>query len=201
VTAHVPDEAIAAARAALGLGPTPTWIEVRVAYRAQIGAAHPDRSGGSTTRAAELNAAYGTLQEAHRQGRLRQAPPPRPAPQPPSTRGDRHQPAPHEEGRWRVPAEVLEGDTLHVHSPPDEAFARVLDACHRIGDVTYVDRSCAIIEVLLRIENEGTCSLVVTLQPSAGGTDAFCTLESIERVASPPVRPVAAALAEALRKG
>ena len=34
------------------------------------------------------------------------------------------------------------------------------------------------------------CSLVITLQGRADGTDAFCTLEAIEHVASPPVRPV-----------
>ena len=59
---------------------------------------------------------------------------------------------------------------------------RLLEACHRIGDVTYVDRSCAIFEALVAVEGEGTCSLVITVQGRADGTDAFCTLEAIERV-------------------
>jgi hypothetical protein len=98
------------------------------------------------------------------------------------------------------PPEVLQGDTVHIVAPPDEAFARILEACHRIGDVTYVDRSCAILEALVRVEGEGVCSLVITLQGRADGTDAFCTLEAIEHVASPPVRNVVERLVDALRR-
>ena len=75
----------------------------------------------------------------------------------------------------------------------------MLEACHRIGDVTYVDRSCAILETLVRVEGEGVCSLVITFQGRADGTDAFCTLEAIEHVASPPVRHVVEHLVGALR--
>lgn len=174
---------VAAARAWLGLGPAPTWTEVRVAYRAQIAAAHPDRAGGDPHRAALVNQAYATLDRAHREGRLHQVPRPRPP-----------GPEPLDE-----PPEVLDGDTVHIQAPPDEAFVRVLEACHRIGDVTYVDRSCAILEALVRVEGEGVCSLVITLQGRAGGSDAFCTLEAIEHVASPPVRQVVDQLVTALR--
>jgi hypothetical protein len=68
-----------------------------------------------------------------------------------------------------------------------------------VGDVTYVDRSCAIFEALVSVPGEGTCSLVVTFQGRSDGTDAFCTLEAIERVASPPVRSVVEALVAAIR--
>jgi hypothetical protein len=94
---------------------------------------------------------------------------------------------------------VLDGDTVHLAVPPDEAFARIVEACHRIGDVTYIDRSCAILETLVPVAEEGVCSLVITLQGRAHGTDAFCTLEAIEHVASPPVRPVVEHLVDALR--
>ena len=77
----------------------------------------------------------------------------------------------------------------------------LLDACHQIGDVTYIDRSCAILEALVRVEGEGVCSLVVTLQGRVTGTDAFCTLEAIEHVATPPVRPIVEQLVTALRAG
>jgi hypothetical protein len=185
---------VAAARTWLGLSPSPTWTEVRVAYRAQIAAAHPDRAGGDAHRAALVNEAYATLERAHREGRLHQrsaSPPPPPAAPP----RPRHPvPEPLDE-----PPEVLEGDTVHLHAPPDEAFLRLLEASHRIGDVTYVDRSCAILETLVRVEGEGVCSLVITLQGRADGTDAFCTLEAIEHVASPPVRQVVQHLVAALR--
>jgi hypothetical protein len=94
--------------------------------------------------------------------------------------------------------EVLDGDTLLLPVPPDEAFALVVEACHRVGEVTYLDRSCAILETVVTVPGEGACSLVVTLQGRAHGTEAFCTLEAIEHVGSPPVAPVVAALREAL---
>jgi hypothetical protein len=185
---------VPAARSALGLGPEPTWAEVRVAYRAQITASHPDRAGGDRDRAALVTEAYATLERAHREGRLHQRPAPAPTVAAPSRRAQRVA-EPFDE-----PPEVLDGDTVHLDAPPDEAFVRVLDACHHIGDVTYVDRSCAILETLVRVDGEGVCSLVITLQGRADGTDAFCTLEAIERVASPPVRAVVEALVEELRR-
>jgi hypothetical protein len=181
---------VAAARIELGLGADATWTQVRVAYRAQIAAAHPDRAGGDAHRAARVTEAYATLERAHREGRLHVGPPP---PAPPRPR--RPAPPPLDE-----PPEVLDGDTVHLAVPPDEAFVRVLEACHRIGDVTYVDRSCAILETLVPIAGEGACSLVITLQGRADGTEAFCTLEAIEHVGSPPVRPVVEQLVAALRR-
>jgi hypothetical protein len=183
-----------AARSTLGLGPTPSWTEVRVAYRAQIAAAHPDRAGGNAARAALVTEAYATLEQAHRDGRLHEVPLPR-VPRPPARRPGHPAPPPLDE-----PPEVLDGDTVHLLAPPDEAFARILEASHAIGDVTYVDRSCAILETLVQVEGEGTCSLVITLQGRVDGTDAFCTLEAIEHVATPPVRPVVERLVGALRR-
>lgn len=188
---------VAAARAWLGLGPAPTWAEVRVAYRAQIAAAHPDRAGGDARRAALVNEAYATLERAHRAGRLHlQQPDAAPTAPPFPSRARTRPPAPEP---LDEPPEVLEGDTVHLDAPPDEAFLRLLEACHRIGDVTYVDRSCAILETLVRVEGEGVCSLVITLQGRAHGTDAFCTLEAIEHVASPPVHEVVQHLVRTLR--
>lgn len=189
---------VAEARRLLGLGPTPTWVEVRVAYRAQISATHPDRAGGRADLAAAVNAAYATLEQAERDGHLHDDHPHDHAPPP----DHRHAPAPrvteHEPG-FEEPPEVLDGDTVHLSVPPDEAFVLLLDACHQIGDVTYIDRSCAILEALVRVEGEGVCSLVITLQGRATGTDAFCTLEAIEHVAAPPVRPIVEHLVAALR--
>lgn len=180
----------AAARALLGVETTTPWSEVRATYRARISVAHPDRAGGDARQAAQLNAAYATLVRARRTGST-PAPPSEPpaAPPPRATWAD---------DPMAEPPEVLDGDTVWLAAPPDEAFLRLLEAAHRIGDVTYVDRSCAIFEALVSVEGQGTCSLVVTLQGRAHGTDAFCTLEAIERVASPPVRHVTEALVAAL---
>ncbi len=52
---------------------------------------------------------------------------------------------------------------------------------------------------MVPVAGEGACSLVISLQGRAAGTDAFCTLEAIQRVAQPPVRHVTEALVDALR--
>jgi hypothetical protein len=174
----------AAARRALGVAPDAPWTTVRAAYRTAISAAHPDRAGGSTARAATLNAAYAALVRARRTPAAPNAPAPPPPPAPVRA--------------YVGPVEVLDGDTIRLPVPADEAFLVILEACHRIGAVTYVDRSCAILETLVAVEGEGACSLVVTFQGRAHGTDAFCTLEAIEHVGSPPVGPVVAALREAI---
>jgi len=169
------------ARAVLGVTATDGWNLVRAAYRRRIRAAHPDTHGvGATPTAVRLNEAYAVLSRAKRSGTLAAPPagrPPAPPPPPP--------PAPPPVG-----VAVEGADTVLLAAPPDEAFALLLEAGHRVGNVSYVDRSCAIFEVVVRQDDE-TCSLVVTLQGRAHGTEAFLTLEAMERAATlPPDRVV-----------
>jgi hypothetical protein len=96
-----------------------------------------------------------------------------------------------------VGVSVLGSDTVLLAAPPDEAFALLLEAGHRVGNVSYVDRACAIFEVVVRHEDE-TCSLVVTLQGRAHGTEAFLTLEAMERAATLPPGPVVERIVAAL---
>jgi hypothetical protein len=173
------------ARAVLGVGDGDGWDVVRLAYRRRIRAAHPDVHGaGATPVAARLNEAYAVLSRAKRASAATPAPTPAttpPAPAPPA-------PPP-------VGVRVVGGDTLLLAAPPDEAFALLLEAGHRVGNVSYVDRACAIFEVVVRQDDE-TCSLVVTLQGRAHGTEAVLTLEAMERPASlPPDRVVARVVA------
>jgi hypothetical protein len=177
------------ARSVLGVTAADGWDAVRAAYRRKIRAAHPDTQGaGSTFAATRLNQAYAALSRAKRAGRLHApvgAPPGPAAPPPP--------PAPPPVG-----LAVVGGDTLLLAAPPDEAFALLLEAGHRVGEVSYVDRSCAIFEVVVRQDGE-TCSLLVTLQGRAHGTEAFLTLEALERPASLPPDRVVARMVDALR--
>jgi hypothetical protein len=168
----------ARARAVLGVDAGASSTEVRDAYRAAMRATHPDVAGPTgTRRAAALRATSG----------------PSSATRAPTPTPDRRAPPPPS-----VPVEVLDGDTIWLDAPPDEAFARLLEACSEVGEVTYVDRSCPILEAMVAVPGEGACSLVITLQGRAHGTEAFCTLESIERVAQPPVTPLVEALVVAL---
>jgi hypothetical protein len=177
------------ARALLGVGPDESWDEVRLAYRRLIRELHPDRAGPSATaRAAQLNEAYGVL------SRTLAGPGMRPSRRPTTTRRARS-PA-----SSPISAHIDGADTLVVDAPPDEAFTRLLEAGHAVGSVSYVDRSCAIFEVVVRHEGEA-CSLVVSLedQQEGPGTEATCTLESLEQAASRSPKPVVEQLAEALR--
>jgi hypothetical protein len=178
---------VAEARAVLGVAAGDGWAEVRAAYRRAIRAAHPDTHGGAATATAvRLNEAYAVLRDARQAGTL-DAPRPPAAPPPP--------PPPPQVG-----IAVAGDDTILLAAPPDEAFAILLDAAHRVGNVSYVDRSCAIFETVVRQDGE-TCSLVVTLQGRAHGTEAFLTLEAMERAASLPARRVLARMVDALVSG
>jgi hypothetical protein len=205
------------ARAVLGVADADGWEAIRAAYRRLIRVAHPDTAGpGAATgpTAARLNAAYTVLSRAKRSGVLDAG---RPAPaRPDATRGSAPPaPAPWPSAASDRPADtavpwapppppqvgvvVVGTDTLLLAAPPDEAFARLLDGAHAVGEVTYVDRSCSIFEAVVQLDGEA-CSLVVTLQGRAHGTEAFLTLESLERVASHSPEPVVYQLAAALAR-
>jgi hypothetical protein len=178
----------AEARTVLGVGPRAGWPEVRAAYRRAIRGAHPDTHGASATATAvRLNEAYAVLRRLERAGRPDAhvaAPPAPPAPPPP--------PAPPAVGL------AVEGDdTLLLAAPPEVAFAVLLEAAHRVGSVSYVDRSSGIFEAVVRQDGE-TCSLLVTLQRRAHGTEALLALEALERPASLPTDRVLTRVLEAL---
>jgi hypothetical protein len=175
------------ARTVLGVAPGADWAAVRAAYRRAIRGAHPDTHGrGATATAVRLNEAYAVLRRARRDGTLDE-----PAVSPPEARTPPPPPPP------RVGVAVEANDTLLLAAPPDEAFLVLLEAAHQVGNVSYVDRSCGIFETVVRQDDE-TCSLLVTLQGRAHGTEAFLALEALERAASLPTDRVLARVLEAL---
>jgi hypothetical protein len=178
------------------------WDAVRASYRRLIREAHPDLTGdgrGTATarQAARLNEAYAVLSRAKRSGTLA-APRPsspganggRPTPPPPAPPAPPDPPA--------VGVRLVGADTLLLAAPPEVAFPLLVEAAQRIGSLSYVDRSCGIFEVIVRLDGE-TGSLLVMLQGRGHGTEAVFALESLERAASyvpePVVREMLAALA------
>ena len=165
------------ARAVLGVSAEDDWAAVRTAFRERIRTAHPDLVGsGGTDRAVQINAAYRTLVLAQREGRLgvataEPAPPPtRPAPRRP------HDGAPGD-------VRLVGGDTIVLSSTPDETFRRLVEAAHALGEISYVDRSAAIFEAVLQLQDGKHASFVVSLQWRAHDAtcEAFCTLEALDR--------------------
>ena len=158
------------ARVLLGVTDGATVAEVRAAWRRSVLGSHPDVSAGAdaAVRTARLNEAYALL-------RALPTIPPAPFPSP----------------------EVDGGDTLVVAAPAEDAYLGLLEAAHRTGDVTYVDRAAGLLELVVDLPGVGTYSVLVTLQGRGDGTThAFVTVESL---ADPGWRPSAAVLTGLLR--
>ncbi len=83
-----------------------------------------------------------------------------------------------------------DGDTIWIDAPPDEAYQRLLDAAACLGGIGHVDRAHELLEVIVRFEDGPSCSVLMTLQGRAYGTDVFCEIESIEALPAPPLAPV-----------
>ena len=210
----------------LGVRPEASADEVRGAYRTLIRRHHPDRAGASSGgRAASITEAYRVLTEARhlppqaaptapRPGRTagRSTSHRGPGPGQTTPEGQRHEGWPGEAPAWSTlrgtarPGPLaplvrrLDGDSLLMEAPADETFRWLLDAAHDIGEITYVDRSMPIMEVLCRFEGEPATSLLLTLQGRGGDTEVFCTVESIEARPAPPTDAVVDLLELALHR-
>jgi hypothetical protein len=193
----------------LGVGASASPDEVRIAYRSQIRTHHPDRAGaGSSDRAAAITEAYRVLIDrgpAPLDGHQVHTPGADPAgartggagrgsgPVPPRTAGE-------DLAFGAPPVGRVDEDTLALGAPPDESFRWLLDAAHDVGEITYVDRSMPIMEVLCRFEGEPATSLLLTLQGRGERTEVFCTVESIEARPAPPTSAVVDLLELALHR-
>jgi hypothetical protein len=184
----------------LGVAPTAPWDDVRRAYRAQIRTHHPDRSGGrSSDRATAIIEAYRVLSTERSAAGARPGPADGSRTGAPTAR--RVPPRPHLDTAAGAPPVVrTEPDALLVRAPADEAFRWLVEAAHDVGEITYVDRSMPILEVLCRFEGEPATSLLLTLQGRAEGTEVLCTVESIEARPAPPTAAVVDLLELALHR-
>jgi hypothetical protein len=198
---------LAEALAVLGLRPGAPMADVRERYRALVRRSHPDLvdtdadRAAATTTTARITGAFAVVRRAVLDDGAGVVPEPsigqRPVPDPASGSTTTAAPRPWEVGS--VEADV-DGDTISIAAPAEEAYALLLDAAARLGGIGYVDRRLGILEVIVRFEGGPSCSVLITLQGRAFGTDAFCTMESIEAAPTPPIRPVVDALLEELRR-
>ena len=111
-----------------------------------------------------------------------------------------HQPTPLLSSPSAYPPLVAEhdGDTIWIEAPPDEAYQRLLDSAATLGGIGHVDRNLGLLEVIVRFEGGPSCSVLMTLQGRAHGTDVFCEMESIEADPTPSIQPVLESLVEQL---
>lgn len=157
-----PDEA----RSVLGVGPAASSREIRVAYRRLVRSHHPDVAGpAGTDRATRVIEAYRVL----RRPAATVDPPPDPRgpdPRPPS------------------------GTTIPLPAPSVAVFEHLCEAADVLGDITYVDVSCAILETIVTWDGWPPCSLLVTVEQRGPDTVAQCTLESLSAQPGPPITSV-----------
>jgi hypothetical protein len=179
----------------LGVGTGASADEIRIAYRSQIRTHHPDRAGArSSDRAASITEAYRVLVA------LGPVPPEEPEPRRPAPGPVPPRAATEDLAFGAPPVGRIDEDTLALGAPPDESFRWLLDAAHDVGEITYVDRSMPIMEVLCRFEGEPATSLLLTLQGRGERTEVFCTVESIEARPAPPTSAVVDLLELALHR-
>ena len=184
---------VAEALAILGLNADAGSDEARSAFRRLLQDAHPDLNAGSdaSDRTRMIVLAYRTL-------RVALLGSPVAVPDDSGRAAGSHGCASPEAD----PVTLLDADTIAFACPSTEAFAVLLEVGHRVGDVTYLDRDAELLEALLRTVDGTTISMVISLQGRATGvTEAFVTLEPIDRVRGPlpAVAEVAALVAHHAR--
>ncbi len=195
------------ALAALGVTPGATTGEVRAAYRRLVREVHPDvvgEAGDASHRTARLAEAYARVRAAIRGAGGDTVPLPPPAATSPPPAGATTASAAAPAGpvdATVLDAAALDTDAILVDAPAGETFAALFEAAGRVGHLAYFDRQLGIIETIVRFEGGPSCSVLITLQGRAMGTEAFVTMESIEADATPSIAPVIDALVTELRAG
>lgn len=96
---------------------------------------------------------------------------------------------------------LLDDGSISVAAPSEETLALVLDAAHALGEISYLDHSAALVEVIVEFVEAPTSSVLFSLQGRGDGTtELFCTVEPLSGGDAPPAdavaRLVAATLAE-----
>lgn len=172
------------ARRILGVDPTADVDEVRAAYRGLLLRTHPDVSGAAdaTQRTIELTRAFRLLTDAPvaEPASNEDARPPAPPPPPP--------PRPEFEP---VVLELVDDDTIAVGAPANETLMLLLEAAHRLGEISYLDPSVGLLEVVVEFVEAPTSSVLLAMQGRATGvTDVFCTVEPLSGGEAPPADAV-----------
>jgi hypothetical protein len=177
------------ARRVLGVDSAADDTEIRKAYRRLVLRSHPDVSGArdATERTVALTEAYRSLL---RPDDARVADP------------DQERAATRRETARRhvtVPVAMVDAETIGVGAPPDETLLLLLDAGSRLGEVSYLDRACGLLELVVEFIDAPTSSVLLTLQGRATGvTEVFCTVEPLSGGDAPAASAVARLLLDTL---
>lgn len=173
------------------------WEDVRAAYRDQLMASHPDRTGGTDAegRTAEVVAAFRLLREATAEGAIPLA----------SVLAKAAERAAEEIRLARnaaVPATVSDAGTPAVvlTSATADVWGRVQEAMSIEGDISGVDRSAGLIQAVISVTGFAPAQLTAEVTPTgAGDAEVLFTLEALGVGDAPPLDEVVRRLGTRLR--
>ena len=177
----------------LDLRELPDQTTARRAYRSRLRQTHPDVSGAedATERTVRVTAAFrvvlAQLAEAQSSAATTTtSPEPVPDPEPP------HDPPPG--------VQLVDAETVGIAAPAQEALPLLIDAAHRLGDISYLDPGAGLLEVIVEFVGAPTSSVVLSLQGRATGlTEVFCSVEPLSGGDAPPADAVTQLLLRTLR--
>ncbi len=175
-----------AARLLLGVEAACSEAEIRAAYRMLLLRTHPDinSKADATERTMALTSAYLLLTS------LVVDPAPAAAQQEEPT-------APQGRRRAQKKGEEIEilllGDlTISVAAPASETLMLLIDMAHELGEISYLDPSAGLLEIVIEFVEEPTSSVLLSMQGRGNATtEVFCSVEPLSGGISPPADAVA----------
>jgi hypothetical protein len=173
------------ARRLLGVDESADVEQVRAAYRGLLLRTHPDVSGAAdaTARTIDLTRAFRVLSDPTPSSVSPSAGPSGP---PPPASPEQTAPAP-EHHPDPVTVELVDDDTIALGAPAGEALLLLLDAAHELGEISYLDPSAGLVEVVVEFVEAPTSSVLLSMQGRATGvTEVFCTVEPLSGGDAPP---------------
>jgi hypothetical protein len=181
----------------LDLRELPDEAAARRAYRSRLRETHPDVNGAAdaTERTVRITAAFRVvLAQLAQPARPEQPPGSAAAPAPPA-------PSDPEPSAEPTPAvELVDAETVGIDAPAQEVLPMLIDAAHRLGDITYLDPGAGLLEVVVEFVGAPTSSVVLSLQGRATGlTEVFCSVEPLSGGDAPPADAVTQLLLRTLR--
>lgn len=103
-------------------------------------------------------------------------------------------------GAPRIGVRLVGNDSISVSAPAEEALMLLIDAAHDLGEISYLDRTAGLLEVIVEFVEAPTSSVLFSLQGRADGTtEVFCTVEALSGGDSPPAEAVTRLVLRTLR--
>lgn len=188
------------ARSVLGVTVDADAEALRAAFRRELKASHPDLNpaADAARRTALVTSAYQLLRS------QRSGPASADGPVAPATHAARPGPAGPRSDR-QVPTDqpqvlLTDDGTVVLAAPRSEALLVLVDAAHRLGEVSYLDPHGGLVEVVVEFQDAPTASVVLSLQGrSNGDTEIMCSVEPLSGGDAPPDDAVTRLLARTLR--